>query len=52
MARVHQSHCPVNKRPKFEYRGWTSDDLVRHASFKGSREDKHAREVTKETRGL
>jgi bifunctional non-homologous end joining protein LigD len=31
-----------------EYRGWTSDDLVRHASFKGLREDKNPRQVVKE----
>jgi bifunctional non-homologous end joining protein LigD len=31
-----------------EYRGWTSDGLVRHASFKGLREDKDPREVTRE----
>jgi bifunctional non-homologous end joining protein LigD len=31
-----------------EYRGWTSDGLVRHASFKGIREDKDPREVTRE----
>ncbi len=30
------------------YRGWTSDDQLRHASFKGLREDKAAREVTRE----
>jgi bifunctional non-homologous end joining protein LigD len=30
-----------------EYRGWTSDDLVRHASFKGLRDDKVANEVTR-----
>jgi bifunctional non-homologous end joining protein LigD len=31
-----------------EYRGWTSDDLLRHASFKGLREDKHPRDVVRE----
>jgi bifunctional non-homologous end joining protein LigD len=30
------------------YRGWTSDGLVRHASFKGLREDKDPREVARE----
>jgi bifunctional non-homologous end joining protein LigD len=30
------------------YRGWTSDGLVRHASFKGLREDKQPREVVRE----
>lgn len=28
-----------------EYRAWTADDLLRHASFKGLREDKPATEV-------
>jgi bifunctional non-homologous end joining protein LigD len=31
-----------------EFRGWTSDDLVRHASFQGLREDKNAHEVRRE----
>jgi bifunctional non-homologous end joining protein LigD len=31
-----------------EYRGWTADQQLRHASFKGLREDKDAREVTRE----
>jgi bifunctional non-homologous end joining protein LigD len=31
-----------------EFRGWTADDLVRHASFKGLREDKDPREVRRE----
>jgi bifunctional non-homologous end joining protein LigD len=31
-----------------QYRGWTSDNLVRHASFQGMREDKNAREVVRE----
>jgi bifunctional non-homologous end joining protein LigD len=31
-----------------EYRGWTTDDQLRHASFKGLREDKDPREVTRE----
>jgi bifunctional non-homologous end joining protein LigD len=30
------------------YRGWTSDDQLRHASFKGLREDKNPREVMRE----
>jgi bifunctional non-homologous end joining protein LigD len=34
-----------------EFRGWTSDDLVRHASFKGLREDKDPREVMRERTG-
>jgi bifunctional non-homologous end joining protein LigD len=33
---------------KVELRGWTSDGLVRHASFKGLREDKDPREVVRE----
>ena len=28
-----------------EYRGWTSDGLLRHCSFKGLREDKDPAEV-------
>lgn len=28
-----------------EYRAWTADDLLRHAAFKGLREDKPARDV-------
>jgi len=31
-----------------DYCGWTADQQLRHASFKGLREDKDAREVTKE----
>ena len=31
-----------------EYRGWTSDGLLRHASFQGLRHDKDAREVVSE----
>lgn len=31
-----------------EYRGWTSDGLLRHASFKGLREDKEPRQVVRE----
>jgi bifunctional non-homologous end joining protein LigD len=30
------------------YRGWTADEQLRHASFKGLREDKDPREVTRE----
>ena len=33
-----------------ELRGWTSDGLLRHASFKGLRDDKDAAEVVRETR--
>ena len=33
-----------------ELRGWTSDGLLRHASFKGLREDKDPSEVVRETR--
>jgi bifunctional non-homologous end joining protein LigD len=31
------------------YHGWTSDDQLRHASFKGLREDKDTREVVRES---
>jgi bifunctional non-homologous end joining protein LigD len=31
-----------------EYRGWTSDGLLRHASFKGLRQDKDPRQVVRE----
>jgi bifunctional non-homologous end joining protein LigD len=34
-----------------EYRGWSSDNLLRHSSFKGSREDKPAQEITLEKAG-
>jgi bifunctional non-homologous end joining protein LigD len=33
-----------------EVRGWTADNILRHASFRGLREDKGAREVVKETK--
>nr|WP_084731289.1 DNA ligase D [Microvirga vignae] len=33
-----------------ELRGWTSDGLLRHASFKGLREDKDPSEVVRETK--
>jgi bifunctional non-homologous end joining protein LigD len=31
-----------------EYRGWSADNLLRHSSFKGLREDKPAKEITLE----
>ena len=31
-----------------EFRGWTADHLLRHASFRGLREDKKARDVIRE----
>ncbi|KAA2235555.1 DNA ligase D [Salinarimonas soli] len=34
-----------------EYRGWTADSLLRHASFKGLRDDKDPREVVIEREG-
>ena len=33
---------------EINFRGWTSDRLLRHASFVGLREDKPAEEVTRE----
>jgi bifunctional non-homologous end joining protein LigD len=35
---------------QIEYRAWTSDGLLRHASFKGLREDKPAKDVHRPTR--
>ena len=32
-----------------EFRAWTSDGILRHASFRGLREDKPAREIVRET---
>ena len=34
-----------------DYRGWTGDQQLRHASFKGLREDKEARSVVREANG-
>lgn len=31
-----------------EFRGWTADSHIRHASFRGLREDKHARDIVRE----
>ncbi|MGD9659477.1 MAG: DNA ligase D, partial [Methylocystis sp.] len=31
-----------------EFRGWTADHMLRHASFRGLREDKQARDVVRE----
>ena len=36
---------------EIDYRGWTADQQLRHASFKGLREDKEARSVVRETNG-
>lgn len=35
-----------------EYRGWSTDDLLRHASFRGLREDKDPREIMREGYGV
>lgn len=35
---------------EIEVRGWTADSILRHASFRGLREDKGASEVVKETK--
>jgi len=32
-----------------DFRGWTADDILRHASFRGLREDKPAREIIRES---
>ncbi|HWA48699.1 MAG TPA: DNA ligase D [Dongiaceae bacterium] len=34
---------------EIEVRGWTADSILRHASYRGLREDKEASEVVKET---
>ena len=34
---------------QIEYRAWTADELLRHAAFKGLREDKPARDVRRPT---
>lgn len=34
-----------------EFRNWTADGVVRHASFRGLREDKSAEEVVRESKG-
>ena len=34
-----------------EFRSWTSDDLLRHASFRGIRDDKPSQEIVRESRG-
>ena len=34
---------------QIEYRAWTADGLLRHAAFKGLREDKAAKDVRRPT---
>ncbi len=34
-----------------EFRSWTSDGIMRHAAFRGLREDKRAEEVVRESKG-
>jgi bifunctional non-homologous end joining protein LigD len=50
-ALVHRSDA-VYVKPELvaeiSFRGWTADNVVRHAVFKGLREDKRARDVRKE----
>ncbi len=35
-----------------EFRGWTADNIVRHAVFKGLRQDKRAPEITREAKAV
>ena len=50
-ALVHRSDA-VYVKPELvaqiSFRGWTADEVVRHAVFKGLREDKRAKDVRKE----
>jgi bifunctional non-homologous end joining protein LigD len=47
-ARKGVTWVEPNLVAEVEFRGWTSDGLVRHAAFKALREDKDPREVTRE----
>lgn len=47
-ARRHVRHVDPRLAVEVEFRAWTGEGLVRHASFHGLREDKDAREIVRE----